>query len=198
MSRAALALGVRDQLRAPALSGGLALPAAECEVTLLGMPPPLAGERFVGVYAGARSAVQVTYGLREAYTIIIAITMRCPRVPSRKLGTDLIAKAAVGLDALADAVRAVIGKDYATGKIRARANAIIGDTYEINQGNDPGDIDQPRGFEGGLNYLGESDPEPVSGSWFSSEEDEPLAGVVIRQRYGGCFRVQSWLSASVT
>lgn len=164
---------------------------------MLGMPPAKAGERFVGVYCGARDNRQTNYGFDETYTLYVVISMRAPRVPFDKIGTDLIAKVsgALSMDALADSIRAVIGKDVFTGKVRTRANVILGDSSEV-AGADPVGND-PRGFSVGLTYLGESDPEAKGGSWYGSQEDEDLAGVVIRQRYGGARRLQSWQSASV-
>lgn len=188
MSRAALALAVRDHLRDTVVKGGLALTAQQCELAPDGgRPPEAAGPLFVGVYTGGRVVVPST-GLDEIYRLIVVVTVRTGHVPYDRLGPAALAKAAVGFDAWVDKVRWCVHRDQWNGnKILQRANVIIG--FEDSDG------DTPRGFNQPLAFLSDDDPQPVGPLWFGAEDtaEGGPCGVVQRLTFGNARRTQSFL-----
>lgn len=181
--RRALTNAVVAQLRDTVINGGLALGVAECGLTPVGgQPPPMAGERYVGVRAGGRSTQGVTHGLLEEYSVIVTVTWRINgRIPFDRIG-DYLMTVANGFDDLCDAVRLNIHGDQWDGRIISRANTIIG------SGAGTGGP-----FATSLFFQGDDEPFPVSGEWFHAKP-EAMTGIVQHLRFGGAQRVQSYAS----
>lgn len=157
----------------------------QCELAPYGgRPPPLCPPYFVGVYASARTNQTEAAGLDETYGVVCVLTYRVGAVPYDRLGADILVKVSTGFDALADLVRLSLAKDLTTGVVLSAANTIIGF--------DPNDETTPAGFATCLRWLGDDDPQPVDGRWFSARPEAKECGVVQRLRFGGMRRPQDF------
>lgn len=183
MSRRCLALAVRDQLRDTLVNGGLALSLKDCGLAPIdGRPPAWCGERYVGVFVGARATARVTHGLKEVYSVHVVVTYRINgMVPFDRLGDSLMEKASNGFDDFADAIRANLNADYYNHKVLIRANNYL----------NPDQIPLYGLFARGIEFMGDDVPHAVGPDWFLGSADSKNVGIVQTLRFGGIERIQS-------
>ncbi len=181
MSRRALLLATRDQLRT-----GLGLPTTKpllCEVMFDGEPPPGCGKTFYSVHRGPRDN-SCRHSLDETYAANVTITMRVNE-PYDRIGTDLMEKAATGMDLQADKVRSLIHMNYT---LMNAANAYILSDYVAAGG--AGVI---YGFSEPLYFQGDGEPRIVGPDWFKADVTESTQapiGIAQTLRFGGARRLQ--------
>lgn len=185
MSLRALRLAVRNQLKAAVVSGGLALTYKECEVMLDGRPPPRCGERFVSVHGGGIDNQQ-THCLEESYWLNVTVTMRLPRIPFDKIGTDLIDKASTGFDVFCRQVWIAVHHDCNDDRIIRAANILLGAAADGHSSID--------GFVEPLAAQSFGDNQVVGPEWFHADptQDGAMeAGLARTLRFGGAKMYQS-------
>jgi hypothetical protein len=177
MSQRALLLATRDQLRA---SPGLKVPEDQIQVTYKGRPYPMAGPKFIGVWAGYwRDNGSNGLTLDELYGINVTVSVRMADVPSDRLGVEA-AKANDGLIALCEQIRALIHmdpEDTVVGGVMWRANAILG-------------IETANGFIQPLQFLDGGSADEKSGAWWGAK-GQPMAGLAQTVSFGSAERVQN-------
>lgn len=180
MSRRALHLAVRDQLRLAA-PDGLGLRPEECEVTVDGRPHARAGKRFVAVHPGPRTGGPQNRGgcVWYAFDFLVTLTLRVNE-PLDRVGTALMDRGEDGLDDLADLVVARL--TAAEIAVLTRANATLEATF-----NQEG---TRRGMVEGYYFAGDDAAQWVGADWFHAEEGEAV-GLALPMRFTGAMRVQA-------
>ena len=176
MSTRAFLNGIVDMLRKPKNQGGAGIVHGECGLApVSGRPPAGVGEKYAGVWAGARSTEEMENGIYEVYSAIITVTYRITgRVPWDRIGTDIMVAASGGMCEFTDNIRWVIGRDFWDQSTLRACNAHI-----------PGGED---GFTTGLRFGGDTVVRPVSGEWFHARAEE--VGIVADLRFSGMVRAQ--------
>lgn len=170
MSVRALLLAVQDQLRL-----ALGYTSAQCLVMLDGRPPPACGQFFVAVHGGG-SQNQARNCLDEIFSLTVTVTVRLPKAPFDRMGSDLVNLAATGLHARCDDVRRALHMNYGVIDL-ANATILAAAATDVY------------GFTQALEYQGGDAPGVVPGAWFHAK-DEPLAGAVRNLRFGNARRIQ--------
>ncbi len=167
MSQRALLLATRDHLRTK-----LGLKPEACEITFQGMPLPMSGETFFGVWEGDWNC-QSTESLEETYGVSVTISVRLPAVPQDRQGPEILAKAGWGLMELAEQVRAAIHSNY---ELMDAANALI------KSSTTNGFVEPLRFKNGGRN-------ERKAGDWYAAR-GEKQAGMARTLTFGDAKRIQ--------
>lgn len=174
MSRRALMLATRDLLRS-----GLGYADRECDLAFDGHPAPRCGKVFLAVHRGGRRN-NARDSIDELYDLIVTITIRVNE-PYDRLGTDLIEKAAQGLDDRADAVRAFIHMNY---DIMNRANTEL---MRLAKNTSTQNV---YGFAEPLGFQSDDKPDIKAGEWFHAQAGPVEVGIVQNLTFGGARRLQ--------
>lgn len=192
MSGRALALAVRDQLRCASTYGGLELGYSDkyCELApLIGQPPAMAGEVFLGVWCPNRQATGRPMGaLDDWYSVTVTLTVRGNgKTPFDRFGTQLWAKydadfLKTGIDDQVDRIIACIGADCYDQRIIRRAELIL--------------LGDP-GFSQALVYQGHT-VEPVGPRWFNSRGNDRQYGIKVDVRFGQARRTLPFNHTPIT
>lgn len=174
MSQRALALGVRDELRAK-----MSLDDSVCDVVPPpGKPPAASGELFVAVWEAGFSNNQ-TESRYDLHRINVTVTRRTPVAPDDREAEEIIHSAVIGLEIVADQIAALIHDSY---HVRQKANnyllSVAGnrDVY---------------GFTEPLRFLDGSRTDEKSGEWFSGERRDAAAGRALTLSFGRALKLQS-------
>lgn len=190
MSCRALAVAVLDQLRAPVENGGLAQTAETCGLApLMGQPPAMAWEYYLGVWSGARQSTgRALAGLDDMYTIIVTLTVRANgQTPHDRFGPSLWGVKTgsftdTGIDDKVDQIIECIGADVYDQRIIRRAAVILGDDL---------------GFSQALQFTGSNDPQPVGPRWFNARGNDRQYGMKVDIRFGNARRSMKYIGDPV-
>ena len=174
MSQRALCLAVRDKLQ---LAFGWN--EAQCDLTPEGKPPAVCGELFVGVSEDGMDNSQAE-SLDEIHRVSVVVTKRLPQAPWDRASQEIIHKAVVGAEVIADQVKAFVHRNYA---ILTLANLYLNEAIPSTQ--------TIYGFCVPLLYRGQTRAQEKDGSWFQGEADAPSSGVAITMSFGVAERLQS-------
>lgn len=178
MSRRSLMLATRDLIRS-----GLNYADRECDVTFDGQPPPRAGKVFVAIHRGGRRST-ARDSIDELYELIVTITLRVNE-PYDRLGTDLLEKAAQGMDDRGDALRAFLHMNY---DVMNRANTLLITAANITK--PPQGSPNVYGFSEPLGFVSDDIPRLVAGNWFHAASEAVEVGIVQNLTFGGARRLQ--------
>lgn len=185
MSRRALLLAVRDQLRALPPVGLGYLP-RECEVMYDGRPPPRAGAWFAAVHRGRRSGQLHSECLDYELEFFVTVTARV-NVPVDRLGAALY-EASEKLDDRVDAIVALVQRQGVA--ILTAANTLLGSSFD--------QAGQPRGFVERPYYLDDDNGRLVGDEHWWGLATEVPTGIAHTIRFGGARRVQALSSPNPT
>lgn len=187
MSMKELALAVRDFIRADAPEG-MGYRDDQCECMSDGRPPPKCGDVFISIHDGPVKSISRTC-LDEYYSLVVTVTQRAPKMPFDRFGTDLLKKAAVGLN---DRVRALRARLHGNYVILNAANTLLGVPTDPNPVPPlPGAGDPPLGFYEPLWVRREIvKAKLVGGDWLHANPDEEAAALVVDINLDGARRTQ--------
>ncbi len=184
MSQRALNLATTEELAETLALGVSVCNSAPC----MGKPPPMAGDRYVGIWGTSIRAKHQQLGLEEHHGVYVTVSFRATGIPYDRWGPELVDNEG-GMNDFMDAIRIALHKDKLNHTVINRANKIIAG------GHTPLETD-PRGFAVGYEYMGRDNITPVGGEWFQSDEEERLAGLVCNMQFGGAVRLQGFFSSS--
>jgi hypothetical protein len=176
MSMRVLLLAVKEHLIA---QSSLGLTANNCDIVPRGKPIPNAAETFVGIWPGHWRQNDAGAQWREdEYGINVTVSVRLPKVPVDRIGTELISKATVGLEAVCEKIANVIHMDpdiaVVSNCVRIRANTLLGSGVPY--------ILTPLVLRDG------GTPDIKGAEWFYSTATEQYAGIVQTLMFAGCTR----------
>jgi hypothetical protein len=174
MSHAALMKAVKNRLQAV-----LGLDDTGCDIGLDGQPPPIMGEQFIVVWPGHWGVVDCE-GLGEEYSVNVTTTRRLGAYPQDRQGTEVLVKAATGLEPLLRQIIMAIHLDVGADAILNAANVLIGSNVN--------------GFVEPLRFQDGGRPELKGAEWFESyggEQPEDRVGVAQTLSFGSAKRFQS-------
>ena len=152
----------------------LSLDASTSEVMPTGKPPAFAGEVFYTVHPGTVSNQDV-HCLDEQYSLDVTITLRSGKVPTDRVGTELLLAEDDGIYDRADAVRAAIHMRYVG--LMNDANTDL--TASVN------------GFVEPLVFLGYGRVQEQGGNWFGGKGGPGSAGISLTLSFGRARRAQT-------
>lgn len=172
--QAALEVAVRDSIRA-----ALGLRADQCDCMFNGQPPPRCGLRFVSVWYDNQRTNRSPVALDEIYGVYVTVTVRIT------LPFDRWIQHRDDVEALANAIRAVVQRDSYNFLISAAANNKAGFDRPTT----------PIGFRGALVFDRFDPLQVASGPWFGAKPDAKDQGLTQTIRFGKSRRVQAQLTA---
>ena len=181
MSLGRLLLSVRDTLREK-----LTLNSLECEVMPGPEPSPSCGQKFISVYgtnwSSSSGSEYADRAVLESYDIACAVTFRSNYVPYDRLGEALYVNRLIGME---DYCRQIIDIIHINQDINDKTDILIDEDYGDNAVAPHGMVEYLR-----WSYC-DSNPKPVTGSWFSAE-DTSGSGLVMEVRFNSATRFSSF------
>lgn len=115
--------------------------------------------------------------LDQRLDVVVTVTMRVNE-PYDRIGTDLLLKASLGMEAWVDRIIVAVQRDAQNYVVARAADAAL--DAAIAQ------------FILGLRYLDDEAPVLVGGSWFHAEPSAQEAGIKAIVRFGGARRMQAF------
>lgn len=159
---------------------------AECGVQADGMPPPSAGQVYVSVHAGGWDNADLDAScLDESLSVFVTVTMRLAHFPRDRQAAEGVRKAATGLYARAEAIRAALHMSY---EVIAAANLAAG-AIELTSGAGAQSVN---GFIEPLKFRSGTRPYRQQADWHtaSAEGDGSDPAFSVELTFVGARRVQ--------
>lgn len=148
------------------------LPEGVCEITVDGKPPPVCGQRFVGIHAGDWSN-SANESLDERVSVQVTITDRIGVFPFDRQGAEALDKAKTAIETFAEAVVSAMHASY---DVLNAANTLIEGTVTK--------------FVEPLRFRFGERPTYRDGIWFGGDDPDQGAGLSITLTFGDARRVQ--------
>lgn len=174
MSQRALALACRNVLRSK-----LGFDEGTCDVVPpAGKPPAACGELFVAVWENGFD--NSTFDSRtDMHAVNVTITRRTPFAPYDRQSEDVIHRATIGLEVMADKVASVVHNSYEVMNLaNVFLSAVMGNANFY-------------GFSEPLRFLNGTRSETKGGEWFHGDGKERASGLAVTLYFGKAKRLQS-------
>lgn len=141
-----------------------------------GQPPPTVGNQFIAVHGTSwkPNIVDQNQGIDEVADLTVTITARMQAIPYDIRGQEIYIRKSLELENVAQIVKINLHQNYT---LIASANALLTGVDKIVEP---------------LRWLGgDAQPKYASNRWFSSEDDNEYAGLILTLQFGRARRMQT-------